>query len=106
MNLLFCRLFFFMSNWGWFSLRIWVGNRNNAYLFNTYPEDGAHLIKVSLNDLIPREILNRYGKPLAYGYIRGCVEKLELVIPAKIVELFVFLLHFIYDFINVCCCCL
>ena len=35
----------------------WFVQINNAYLFNTYPRNGRYLLRVSLNDLIPKEIL-------------------------------------------------
>ena len=69
----------------WFSLRMGIGSRNDAYLFNTYPKEGVYLIKVSLNDLIPKEILNRYNDKLVYGFVRES----DAIIPPEIVKLLI-----------------
>ena len=61
-----------------------VGKDNDIYFISTY----RHLfcIKMSLNDIIPRDILNRYSKTLVYGFIRQ--QLFGLSVPSEIIELF------------------
>ena len=67
------------------ALYVVVGKDNYAYFFNTYPRDDLFCVKISLNDIIPKEILKRYSKPLVYGFVREQAPGTS--IPIEIVEL-------------------
>ena len=68
-------------------LDIVVGKKNDAYIFNTYPQHNLFCFKMSLNDIIPKEILNRYSEPLVYGFVRESA--VGLSIPDELVQMIV-----------------
>ena len=70
-----------------YSIKVVVGKENDAYFFNTYPRKDLFCIRLSLNDIIPREMLNGYSKPLVYGFVRE--SSVGLSIPHEIVQLLV-----------------
>ena len=69
------------------ALDVVVSKENDAYFFNTYPDDDLFCIRISLYDMIPKDILNRYSKALVYGFVRESVSGLS--IPNEIVEMLV-----------------